>query len=529
LVPQFTETYTLALLSQGGARLYLDDQKLIDDWNDHGATTDTAQVDLQAGHGYRLRIEYYASGAGGATARLSWSSAHQSLAVVPSSALEYDELVQQAKVTATLSANPNMVVSALVDAQITGASSAVVQYGPAGQTQQSPSLTVAPSGHVSYTLSNLAASTLIHAVVIGYDDTGHEVARSADLTLTTGDLPTDLPTIDIVQPGDFGGLLAIGTTGGHGFVVDSTGRVAWYAAMNGLGDFKRLSNGDFVLYDGAAGPTYDEVDLAGNLVRRWTNPVTPDGDDNHEFQLLPSGNALVLGAWNRVVDLSAYGGPAQATIYDVTIEEFAVDGTSVFHWSAFDHIPPDESSDPGHFDGLTGRIDLYHSNAVNKYGNNYLLSVRHTDTVYYIDGTTGNILWRLGGKSRSFQFVNDPQDGFSHQHYARFVGPADAALPHVLLFDNGNLPTQRTSRAVEYEIDAGAGTASLVWTFAHNPPIASSCCGGAERLTNGNTVVMFGPQSTISVVDPAGLTVWEGKVHTPGALMYRALYFPSLP
>ena len=52
-------TYLAMSRSDDGIRVFLDDQKIIDDWSDHGATDDTAEVHVEANRRYKLRVEYY--------------------------------------------------------------------------------------------------------------------------------------------------------------------------------------------------------------------------------------------------------------------------------------------------------------------------------------------------------------------------------------------------------------------------------------------------------------------------------------
>jgi hypothetical protein len=55
-------------------------------------------------------------------------------------------------------------------------------------------------------------------------------------------------------------------------------------------------------------------------------------------------------------------------------------------------------------DGSKGRPwDFYHINTVDKDpAGNYLVSGRLTRSIIYIIGTSGDIIWRLGGKRNDF-------------------------------------------------------------------------------------------------------------------------------
>lgn len=69
-VAQQAGRHALRTNTDDGVRLYVDDQRVIDDWVDHGPTDRDWAGDLQAGT-HRLRMEFYENG-GGAVARLYW-------------------------------------------------------------------------------------------------------------------------------------------------------------------------------------------------------------------------------------------------------------------------------------------------------------------------------------------------------------------------------------------------------------------------------------------------------------------------
>jgi YVTN family beta-propeller protein len=77
--------YRFQTVSDDGVRLWVNGVPLIDNWSDHGPTTDTsATITLAAGQKYTVAMEYYERG-GGAVARLRWLIPGTSTyAVVPS-------------------------------------------------------------------------------------------------------------------------------------------------------------------------------------------------------------------------------------------------------------------------------------------------------------------------------------------------------------------------------------------------------------------------------------------------------------
>ncbi|MHC4534379.1 MAG: LamG-like jellyroll fold domain-containing protein [Planctomycetota bacterium] len=82
----FTETYTFYTNTDDGARLWVDGQQLVNDWNDHGATENRGTIDLVAGNTYSIIMEYYENG-GGAVAELRWSSPRTPKDLIPQAAL----------------------------------------------------------------------------------------------------------------------------------------------------------------------------------------------------------------------------------------------------------------------------------------------------------------------------------------------------------------------------------------------------------------------------------------------------------
>ena len=88
LLPEQSGEYTLSLVRDDQARVWLDDQLIID------TAADRAQVRLEANRSYRLRIEFVEA-AGAAVLRLQWASPTLPQQVIPAERLAHDELVEQ--------------------------------------------------------------------------------------------------------------------------------------------------------------------------------------------------------------------------------------------------------------------------------------------------------------------------------------------------------------------------------------------------------------------------------------------------
>lgn len=79
-------TYTFSTNTDDGARLWVNDKLLIDDWNVHGATRNSATIELQAGRRYPLVMEYFQSGLG-AACQLMWTPPGEQESPIPKSQL----------------------------------------------------------------------------------------------------------------------------------------------------------------------------------------------------------------------------------------------------------------------------------------------------------------------------------------------------------------------------------------------------------------------------------------------------------
>ena len=77
-IPKKTGDYNFYSSADDGVRLYLNDQKVIDDWQRHGETLDTYTTHLESGRAYKIRFEYFEA-VGTATAGFGVVSAEASI------------------------------------------------------------------------------------------------------------------------------------------------------------------------------------------------------------------------------------------------------------------------------------------------------------------------------------------------------------------------------------------------------------------------------------------------------------------
>ena len=84
--PQFSELYAFHVISDDGARLWVDGVKIVDAWSDRAATKVTGKTYLKAGHKYLIKLEFYER-TGQAMLKLLWSSPSTPKEIIPTSQL----------------------------------------------------------------------------------------------------------------------------------------------------------------------------------------------------------------------------------------------------------------------------------------------------------------------------------------------------------------------------------------------------------------------------------------------------------
>lgn len=289
-------------------------------------------------------------------------------------------------------------------------------------------------------------------------------------------------------------------------VADRDGRIVFSRSLSGrVDDFKR--QGEVLTYFNWDQGRFEVLDKNYRLIDTWRAVGYPT--DVHDLQLLPNGHALLLVYREFSYDMSLVvpGGSPTATVVSCVIQELGPDKGLVWQWDSWDHLPI-----TGTDVSLTAnRIDYAHCNAVEPDGEAVLLSNRHLSNVVKINRATGAVIWQLGGVGNDFAFVND--SGFERQHDIRRL-----ANGRLTLFDNGGAG-RGYSRAVEYAIDEPGRVVTRMWEY--RGPWAF-CCGNAQRLPGGNTLINWGPaHPTITEIDNAGQVVFAAD--TTGS--YRSFKF----
>jgi hypothetical protein len=237
--------------------------------------------------------------------------------------------------------------------------------------------------------------------------------------------------------------------------------------------------------------------------------------DLHDMQLTDHGTALLL-AYDRVErDLRFVGGPKRGVVLDNVVQEIDLaTGLVVFEWHSLGDVSLRDS-----FSKPDGRhsFDYFHVNAVEPdTDGNLLVSARNTCTISKLDRTTGEVIWRLGGKQSSFKLGKGAR--FCFQHDVRRAGPG-----RITLFDNeaGPPALAKRSRSLRLNVDEEKKTATVDRAFTH-PGILAFNQGSTRLQPNGNTFVGWGASPVFSEFSPSGRLLFDGRL-TKGKGNYRAI------
>lgn len=331
-----------------------------------------------------------------------------------------------------------------------------------------------------------------------------------------------------VTPRPFGSFLGVYNVNGG---VVRTGRVTNFPFEFKVFPDGRLGFSELVVFAGASVPAGVYIVDTLLAVQEFVSQTRGYLTTQHDFHMLPNGNMVVLGAEDVTIDMSDVvpGGHPAANVVNAVIQEIDRDGRVVVQWKALDHLPITDS-----YEDLTAPAIRYcHNNSlwIDDDGN-WIISMRHMSQVIKINRTTGEVMWKLGGKSNQFTIVGDRPElaplYFSYQHDAR-------RLPNgnISLFDNGTQHTPQFSRGVEYRLDETAKTATMVWDYRHVPDYYASIQGGLQTLPNGNRVLGWGSAASdgapgITEVDSTGRVVFEAA-YPKQMFVYRATKYPVWP
>jgi hypothetical protein len=165
---------------------------------------------------------------------------------------------------------------------------------------------------------------------------------------------------------------------------------------------------------------------------------------------------------------------------------------------------------PGSGRNETDAWNYFHINSLDKDDEgNYLISARNIAAVLKVNGTTGEVIWQLGGLKGGSSFKLAAEDQFAFQHHARFNGrSSDGRFEIISLFDNGAhsapFKTHPHSRARIYQIDHSSRTAKAIRTFNAPDDLSAKTQGSVQILPNKNVFVNWGQEGAVTEFNDRG-------------------------
>ncbi|MCA9688923.1 MAG: aryl-sulfate sulfotransferase [Myxococcales bacterium] len=350
-------------------------------------------------------------------------------------------------------------------------------------------LTVECGEEYSQTFVADAEDTLHEAFVMGLlADTTCVVTLSAKMGETVdtrvvehevGPIPAPLPSFAVIAADEAAmepGWTLVNLVNGfidaplHVAALDPKGRIRWYHGVPTVNegsdtDVRTVPEGVMV---GGTRSSVDPFifDWEGNTL--WTDDLfmhhdlrTADGDSTDSLWYLGRSYECDASFMGIYVD--------SVVLYD------RVAGAIAWEWLPCDHITP---------------FDLHegwdHLNTIEPDGEDGLLiSARNQHQLWYVDRTTSALLWKMGWDTSDFAVDEDAVFGRQHAPELQDNG-------NILLFDNGFTDTREWSRGLEIAYDLETMEVHKVWEFRPQPDIFCPIWGDADRLANGNTLMVFG-------------------------------------
>jgi hypothetical protein len=230
--------------------------------------------------------------------------------------------------------------------------------------------------------------------------------------------------------------------------------------------------------------------------------------DEHDFDITPEGSAFVLAFSPVQANLTSAGGSAAGVAVEGVIQEIDIHtGLVMWEWHSLGHVDPSESYSKPPAVASTP-YDYFHINSlVTDHDGNILISARNTWGLYEINGHSGAIIWRLGGKRSSFKLGAGVQ--FAYQHDATWLTRDEISL----FDDEGAPPVLPPSRGELIKLDRKTRTATLVGQLLRTiGPLATGSQGNVQALPGGGSMVGWGGLPNFTEFDAHGQIVYDAQL-----------------
>jgi hypothetical protein len=317
---------------------------------------------------------------------------------------------------------------------------------------------------------------------------------------------------------------------------------------------------------------------------------------HHDIRQLPNGNVLAI-VWELKTNAEAIAaGRNPATVGTTLWSEKIVEvqqtgintGNIVWEWHVWDHLVQEYDATKSNYGNIsqhpellnlnyTGggtNVDWLHCNSIdyNESLDQILISSHNLGEVWVIDHSTttaeaashaggvhakgGDFLYRWGNPIAYNRGTQGDKKLFG-QHNAHWIENGMTDGGKIMIFNNGmGRPAGNYSSIdiINTPVD-GSGNYSIPAVMAYQPdtiwwtyeaPVPtdfySTNISGAQRLSNGNTIICEGPQGIFFEIDSSKSTVWryvnpvnqagpisQGSAAVQNLVFRCSLYEPSFP
>jgi len=295
---------------------------------------------------------------------------------------------------------------------------------------------------------------------------------------------------------------------------------------------------------------------------------TDDYLSHHDIELLPNGNVLMI-AWEsktREEAINAGRDPNKIQVHEEFMPDHVIEveptgptsGDIVWEWHVWDHLIQDYDPSKDNYGVVEDHPELIdinfgpyifsqpiadwlHTNSIdyNEEFDQILLSIHNFNEIWIIDHSTtkeeaashtggnsgkgGDLLYRWGNP-RAYRAGTTSDQKLFNQHDASWIEPGYPGDGNILIFNNGiNRSDGRYSSVDEivppvdsngnYFLEPGSsyGPEEPIWIYTADDPtdFYAYYVSGAQRLSNGNTLICDGPAGRFFEVTSEKEEIWE--------------------
>ncbi|MEZ5472718.1 MAG: aryl-sulfate sulfotransferase [Marinicella sp.] len=358
---------------------------------------------------------------------------------------------------------------------------------------------------------------------------------------------------------------------GIAYLLDTAGQIlhTWEHGTNSKHPGYLQDNGDWI----AVSRGVKRYDWDGNLIWEYINP-----EAHHDIAVKPNGNILLLvwGAKTNAEAIAAGRDPNQLMndLKPMMIYEINPLGQLVWEWHVWDHLIQDFDNTKDNFGVVEDHPELVDINYMRNTGDDWLhgnaidynpeleqilVSPRFVNELWIIDQSTttveaashsggnagkgGDLLYRWGNPE-AYGAVG-PQLNFGG-HDAQWIKPGLTGEGNIIFFNNGGNDYGRDGNyssideftpplnGFNYDwLPQGIyGPLDLVWTYTEIPKedFYSSFISGAQRLSNGNTLIDEGDKGLVFEVSSEHeiISIYQNPIDNSG-ILYQGDQVPAAP